>query len=186
MPTTSERDITDSELLQRYYHDGDNRWLGILLPRYTTMLLGVCMKYLKNEEDARDCVQQVFEKVLSELNRHQVQYFKSWVYMVAKNHCLMRLRKEKNIPVEITENLLQTEQSATDIKPHQEKEKLLTSLEQALSELNEEQRKCVHLFYLEKKTYAEVAEITGYTMLQVKSHLQNGKRKLKIAMGISV
>lgn len=150
------------------------------------MLLGVCMKYLKNEEDAKDCVQQVFLKVISELPKYKVEYFKSWIYMIAKNHCLMKLRGEKNYTLEISENLLQTEEVLEEKKNHLEKEQLLVTLEEALTELNEEQRICVQLFYLEKKSYTEIADITGYTMLQVKSHLQNGKRKLKIAMGVQV
>lgn len=186
MLTEKDNDITDSELLKRYYSDRDNRWLGILLPRYTVMLLGVCMKYLKNEEDAKDCVQQVFLKVISELPKYKVEYFKSWIYMIAKNHCLMKLRGDKNFSVEITDNLLNTEESGDERTKHLEKEEALITLEEALKDLNEEQRKCVHLFYLEKKTYAEVAEITGFTLLQVKSHLQNGKRKLKIALGVPV
>ena len=144
------------------------------------------MKYLKNEEDAKDCVQQVFLKVISELPKYKVEYFKSWIYMIAKNHCLMKLRGEKNYTLEITENLLQTEEVLEEKKNHLEKEHLLVTLEEALKELNEEQRICVQLFYLEKKSYTEIADITGYTMLQVKSHLQNGKRKLKIAMGVQV
>ncbi len=186
MLTEKDNDITDSELLKRFYSDQSNSWLGILLPRYTVMLLGVCMKYLKNEEDAKDCVQQVFLKVISELPKYKVEYFKSWIYMIAKNHCLMKLRGEKNYTLEITENLLQTEEVLEEKKNHLEKEQLLVTLEEALTELNEEQRICVQLFYLEKKSYTEIADITGYTMLQVKSHLQNGKRKLKIAMGVQV
>lgn len=186
MLTEKENDITDSELLKRFYSDQDNRWLGILLPRYTVMLLGVCMKYLKNEEDAKDCVQQVFLKVISELPKYKVEYFKSWIYMITKNHCLMKLRGEKNYSLEITENLLQTEETVEEKIKHLEKEELLVTLEEALKELNEEQRICVQLFYLEKKSYSEIADLTGYTMLQVKSHLQNGKRKLKIAMGVHV
>lgn len=85
-------DISDTEILQRYYNENDNEWLGILLQRYTMLLLGVCMKYLKNEEDAKDSVQQVFLKVINDLPKYKVEYFKSWLYMVAKNHCLMRLR----------------------------------------------------------------------------------------------
>ena len=84
--------ISDNELLQRFYADHDNEWLGILLQRYTMLLLGVCMKYLKNEEEAKDAVQQVFLKAINELHKYKVEYFKSWIYMVAKNHCLMKLR----------------------------------------------------------------------------------------------
>ena len=83
----------DQELLQRFYADGNNQWLGQLLQRYTLMLLGVCMKYLKNEEEAKDAVQQIFEKAIHELGKYKVDYFKSWIYMVAKNYCLMQLGK---------------------------------------------------------------------------------------------
>src|ERR1043165_3246764 len=84
--------ISDQELLELFYKDHNNEWLGILLQRYTLLLLGVCMKYLKNEEEAKDSVQQVFLKVLTEVSRYRIEYFKSWLYMVAKNHCLMKLR----------------------------------------------------------------------------------------------
>ncbi len=84
--------ISDTELLDHYYEDKNQEWMGILLERYTLLLLGVCMKYLKNEEEAKDCVQQIFLKVLTEVTKYKIDYFKSWLYMVAKNHCLMKLR----------------------------------------------------------------------------------------------
>ena len=183
--STSENDITDAELLNNFYNDHDNKWLGILLPRYTLLLLGVSMKYLKNEEDAKDAVQQVFLKVINELSKYKVDYFKSWIFMVARNHCLMKLRGSKTSSVEINENVLSATDSDEGIAIHLEKEKLLTDMEEAMKELSTEQQQCVTLFYLQKKSYAEVAEMTGYTMLQVKSHLQNGKRNLKMLMGIS-
>ena len=83
------KDKDDKELMELFYKDGDNEWLGILLQRYTMLLFGVCMKYLKNEEEAKDSVQQIFLKVIDELKKYKVEYFKSWLYMVAKNHCLM-------------------------------------------------------------------------------------------------
>ena len=81
--------MTDQEILENYYTRHDNEWLGVLLERYTLLLLGVCMKYLKNEEEAKDSVQQIYLKVIQELQKYKVEYFKSWLYMVAKNHCLM-------------------------------------------------------------------------------------------------
>ena len=89
--------ITDQELLEAFYENGNTRLLGVLLQRYTLLLLGVCMKYLKNEEAAKDAVQQIFLKVIAELKRYKVKYFKSWLYMIAKNHCLMQLRNKNNI-----------------------------------------------------------------------------------------
>ncbi len=172
--------ITDAELLQNFYKDHDNKWLGVLLPRYTLLLLGVCMKYLKNEEDARDCVQQIFLKVINELRKYKVEYFKSWIYMIARNHCLMKLRDHKNSTVALNEQVAGSVATETDKKKHIEKDILLQKMEAAVNKLNPEQKQCVKLFYLEKKTYSEVAEVTGFTMMQVKSYLQNGKRNLKL------
>lgn len=173
--------ITDQELLERFYADHNNEWLGILLERYTLLLLGVCMKYLKNEDDAKDSVQQIFLKVIQELHKYKVEYFKSWIYMVAKNHCLMKLRdRNGKIAAELHDNLAASPQEETDRQSLQQSDLALDVMEEALKELNPEQQQCVTLFYLQKKSYQEVSEQTGYSMLQVKSYIQNGKRNLKI------
>jgi RNA polymerase sigma factor (sigma-70 family) len=174
--------IDDTELLQRFYADKDNEWLGILLQRYTMLLLGVCMKYLKNEEEAKDAVQQVFLKAINELHKYKVDYFKSWVYMVAKNHCLMKLRDKGKYTAEINEQLMATPDETVDKNNYIEKDKSLTAMAQALTQLNKEQQLCVTLFYLEKKSYHEITEQTNFSLLQVKSHIQNGKRNLKLLM----
>lgn len=170
--------ISDQELLQKFYSDRDNQWLGIVLQRYTLLLLGVCMKYLKNEEEAKDAVQQIFLKAITELGKYKVDYLKSWLYTVARNHCLMMLRdKHIFIPVEEDTPLSSPE---TDRTEPADKEITLTLLETSLEELNPEQKTCVTLFYLQKKSYQEIVHHTGYSLLQVKSHIQNGKRNLKI------
>ena len=173
--------ITDQQLLEKFYSDHDNEWLGIILQRYTLLLLGVCMKYLKNEEEAKDSVQQIFLKVIQELHKYKVEYFKSWLYMVAKNHCLMKLRdRQGKIPVELTERLTATPGEESDRTALIQNDQTLNLMEDSLKELNPEQQQCVTLFYLQKKSYQEIADITGYSMLQVKSYIQNGKRNLKI------
>lgn len=170
--------ISDQELLQKFYSDRDNQWLGIALQRYTLLLLGVCMKYLKNEEEAKDAVQQIFLKAITELGKYKVDYLKSWLYTVARNHCLMKLR-DKNIfiPVEDDTPITSPETDRIELA---NKEITLTLLETSLEELNPEQKTCVTLFYLQKKSYQEIVNHTGYSLLQVKSHIQNGKRNLKI------
>jgi RNA polymerase sigma factor (sigma-70 family) len=174
-------DITDQELLQHFYRDHDNEWLGILLQRYTLLLLGVCMKYLKNEEEAKDSVQQVFLKAITELHKYKVDFFKSWIYMVAKNHCLMKLRgRQGKIPVEINEKMLAVTETEPTKQALLQNDVTLDAMELALKELNTEQQVCVTLFYLQKKSYTDISDETGYTMMQVKSHIQNGKRNLKI------
>ena len=174
--------IDDQQLLLNFYEDKNNEWLGILLNRYTLLLLGVCMKYLKNEEEAKDSVQQVFLKTLTELPKYKVEYFKSWVYMVAKNHCLMMLRNKNRLPVEINEQLHATADERADTNKLLENDLLVTNMEQALSQLNKEQQQCVTLFYLHKKSYLEIVADTSFSLLQVNSHIQNGKRNLKIML----
>lgn len=172
--------IEDKELLDKFYSDGNNRWLGILLQRYTMLLLGVCMKYLKDEEEAKDAVQQIFLKVITELPKYKVDYFKSWLYMIAKNLCLMKIRERQGrIPVELTDKL-STGVETSDKSELLEKDKTLLSIEEGLLELNEEQKQCVILFYLQKKSYQEITDITGFNLSQVKSYIQNGKRNLKL------
>lgn len=174
---------TDQELLERFYTTRDNKWLGELLQRYTLLLLGVCMKYLKNEDEAKDAVQQIFLKSITELHKYRVEYFKSWLYMVAKNHCLMKLRdRQGRYPAEIKEQMLVVTDEAASKNVHVEKDRTLELMTESLEELNREQKQCVTLFYLEKKSYQEISSQTGFTLMQVKSYIQNGKRNLKLLL----
>lgn len=178
MKEKEQQHITDQQLLEQFYDNGNMRLLGILLQRYTLLLLGVCMKYLKNEEAAKDAVQQIFLKVISALKRYKVQYFKSWVFMIAKNYCLMQLRnKTYNVQVDAQENVVVEETPALD---YSEKETLLSAIEICMQALNKDQQTCIQLFYLEKKNYNQISAQTGYTLMQVKSYIQNGKRNLKL------
>ncbi len=182
MNKTQYQHTTDTELLNQFYADHDNEWLGILLERYTMLLLGVSMKYLKNEEEAKDAVQQVFLKAINELHKYKVEYFKSWIYMIAKNHCLMKLRDKGKYSVEINERVMAAPAEAAEKNAYIEKDKKLDNLAAALLQLNAEQQLCVTLFYLEKKSYQQITEQTQFDLMQVKSHIQNGKRNLKILM----
>ena len=171
--------ISEQELLRRFYQDRDKEWLGILLQRYTLLLLGVCMKYLKNEEAARDAVQQIFLKAITELEKYEVEFIKSWLYMIAKNHCLMQFRDKNRQMVELSEQMVEVEDQE-DALSIREKDQLLDWMHESIKNLNPEQQQCVTLFYLEKRSYQEVSELTGYSILQVKSSIQNGKRNLRL------
>ena len=145
------------------------------------LLLGVCMKYLKDEDEAKDSVQQIFLKVIQELQKYKVDYFKSWLYMVAKNHCLMKLRDRNGKQItEISDRLPIAPGEETDKAAQAKTDYTIELMQDALKELNAEQQQCVTLFYLEKKSYQQVSEETGYNLLQVKSYIQNGKRNLKL------
>lgn len=174
--------LSDQELLQQYKAGGNNLYLGILLERYSLLLFGVCMKYLKNEEEAKDAVQQVYTKAITELQKYNVEYVKSWLYMIARNYCLMQLRNKHNtIPAEWAENEITVDTDPVLSQQISADNRLLLELTgEGLSQLPEPQQKCLTLFYLSKQSYQQIAVNTGYNMMQVKSHIQNGKRNIKL------
>jgi RNA polymerase sigma factor (sigma-70 family) len=171
--------LTDQEILKHFYSDHNNEWLGSLLERYTLLLYGVSMKYLRNPEEAKDAVQQIFLKAITELHKYEVSYFSSWLYMIAKNHCLMMLRNQRHgISVDLVAEPFFEKEDPDPLK----NESLLKDLEDALKHLNREQKTCIRMFYLEKKSYQEIAKETGFSLLQVKSYIQNGKRNLRLLL----
>ena len=178
--------LSDEELVRMYKDTDDNNCVGHLYKRYTHLVFGVCMKYLKDEDESKDAVMQIFEKLLIELKRHEIGFFKGWLHSVTKFHCLMLLRAGKKeihgLDPAIMEIQGSMHPSSAPEEEVLEKERKLQLLEEAIAELDEAQQRCIRLFYLEEKSYQEVAEISGYNMNQVKSYIQNGKRNLKILM----
>lgn len=152
-------------------------WLGHLLQRYTTLLLGVAMKYLKDKALAEDAVQQVFLKVLTHMPQEEILNFKGWLYILMRNHCLQQLRDKTHITDETALAFVSATETDTDEIRWQEH--TLTQMDEAIQELNEEQKQVIVLFYLKKCSYEQIIEQTGYTFMQVKSYVQNGKRNLK-------
>ncbi|MBX6379793.1 MAG: sigma-70 family RNA polymerase sigma factor [Thermoflavifilum aggregans] len=145
--------------------------------------MGMCLKYLKNLEDARDATQQIFLKVMREADHTPIRYFKGWLYQVTKNYCLMQLRsKQAQDRLSEPEDENQPVVMPEDEEYVQMKNVQLELLEEALQQLNTPQQTCIRLFYLEKHSYQEIAEMTGYTLMQVKSYIQNGKRNLRIML----
>jgi RNA polymerase sigma factor (sigma-70 family) len=175
---------SDATLLDLYKKDKDTKWIGYLFERYTLLVFGVCMKYLKQVNDAKDATQQVFEKAFGEVNKYEVTYFKSWIYSIARNHCLMQLRS-KGHQIVFMESLPEDlEGNSTTMEPFDSKENHLNekveNLSAAIQHLNQEQKLCIDLFYLQKLSYREIEEKTGFSFQQVKSYIQNGKRNLRI------
>ncbi|MBB2151023.1 RNA polymerase sigma factor [Pedobacter gandavensis] len=172
----------DAALIARYKISGDLGALGQLYNKYMHLVFGVCLNYLKDEEQSKDAVMQIFEELVVKLKIHEVQNFKSWLHVLSRNYCLMAIRKNsKHTTVSMDETFVEnTEFVHLDIDDT--KEEQLTVMERCIEKLPEEQRISVQLFYLEEKCYKEVADLTGYDMLKVKSYIQNGKRNLKICI----
>jgi RNA polymerase sigma factor (sigma-70 family) len=176
------KNLSDEELVNTFCIQKNTKALGILFERYAHLVYGVGMKYFKNPEQAKDATSQVFEKLLTDLHRHDVQIFKAWLYRVAQNHCLMQLRSNKHLTKSVDEFQENSVEYEDTLHPVLEKEIKLNHLEEAMQELNQDQKQCIDLFYLQKKSYTEIMKETGFSFMQVKSFIQNGKRNLKTKM----
>ena len=173
---------TDIDLIQLYKESGDLAHLGVLYSRYTSLVYGVCLNYLKDRDDAKDAVMQVFEKLIETLLNHQVENFKSWLYVIARNHCLMQLRARKGKRMEEFSPQLMENEFLLHLEEEPDMEQNLTKLERCIGELVTDQQQCVRLFYLQEKCYKDITSLTGLDLNKVKSYIQNGKRNLKICM----
>lgn len=179
--------FSDNELIAEYKNTKNNVFVGILYKRYSHLVLGLSLKYLKDEDEAKDAVMQVFEKLLTDLLKFNIDYFKSWLYTFSKNHCLMIIRTKqsklkKEIDMQIHADYFMETESTLHPNKEVEKELQYNSLEKAIDELSADQKKCIELFYLKEKSYNEIVELTGYSINEVKSFIQNGKRNLKIKL----
>lgn len=180
-------DLTDHELILKYRQTSDPEIIAELFQRYTHLVYGVCLKYLDDKDEAKDAVMEIFEGLLEDILRHEIHNFKSWLHSVTRNHCLMKLRKTKPIRMDM-EALDENNDEVfvefpLDLHLEDElEEHTLKEMGSAMVTLKEPQRRCLELVYLEDKSYVEVCEITGYSINEVKSHVQNGKRNLKIRL----
>jgi RNA polymerase sigma factor (sigma-70 family) len=172
----------DASLVNAFKKSGDLAIAGELYGRYMDLVYGVCLKYLKQPEDAQDSTINIFEEVSAKLLKHEVDNFKGWLYTLAKNHCLMRLRSgKKHKIVEFDLSLVQSEEDG-HLNGIMEKEESFKAMSGCLEELDTDQKTAIELFYLQGKCYNEIAAHTGMDWKKVRSSIQNGKRNLKICM----
>ena len=189
------RPTADADYVLDYKATGNLDVLGELYERHIDLVYAVCFKYLRDEAESKDAVMQLFEQLIVDLRRHEVTNFKSWLHSVARNYCLMHLRKQRVRVGDGDTDLLDDERPTYEslavwpdaARPDGDEtaldlERYLTRLPTALEELPQPQRVCIDLFYLQQKSYAEVADLTGYELKQVKSYLQNGRRNLKLIL----
>ena len=178
----SASDAPDDEMVNRFKSTGDLKLLSDLYQRYMDLVYGVCLKYLKNEENAKDAVLTIYEELIVKLKKYPVTHFKAWLYQLAKNHCLMIIRSDKKFAkTQIDISLMQSE-DPVHLNGVMEKEENLNQMHWCLQQLVPEQKTTVELFYMQGKCYNEITVITGIEWNKVRSFIQNGKRNLKLCM----
>jgi RNA polymerase sigma-70 factor (ECF subfamily) len=168
-------------LLEAYKKKGDEEIVGEFFNRYVHLIYAVCFKYMENEEGTSDMVMEIFESLGEKIKKHDIHNFKSWLYTVSRNACLMRLRKtKKEVSLEQTEFYrLKIVENEPNLNPDFEPDKKEQYLQNFLTRLKEDQRVCIELMYYKNMSYKDISSVTGYTLKQVKSYIQNGKRNLK-------
>lgn len=178
--------MTDDELIEKFCASGDLEVLGVLYERYMHLVYGVCVKYLKDRDEAKDAVMQIFEKLIREIPKQKIDSFRSWLHVVTKNYCLMHIRAEKSAGERQAEwindpsNFM--EYSYIPHPVDDEERENDKDLEDCIGRLSEEQKDCIRKFYYDNKCYREIAEELSLDEKKVKSHLQNGKRNLKLCL----
>lgn len=178
--TIKPDEADDEGSLSDYRKSGDLAVLGKLYEKYVSLVYGVCLKYLKDEEQAKDAVMGIFEELVTKAMKHDIKQFRAWLYVLARNYCLMQLRAGKKMVTVDYEDVVENDL----ILHHDSKysEEYLKIMERCMEKLPVKQKESVNLFYLQEKCYKEIADATGYTLNDVKSYIQNGKRNLKICI----
>ncbi|HAN38338.1 MAG TPA: RNA polymerase subunit sigma-70 [Chitinophagaceae bacterium] len=175
---------TDSDryLLEQYQLTHNQQWLAKLYLKYYSLVFGTCLKYLEDTDAAKDAVMNIYQELVLKVPQHQIEHFSGWLHTVARNHCLMALRKQKRTPTVSFDASFMQNESFEHLDVALEKEQQLTALENCIEQLQAQQQQAIRLFYLEQKNYHEVAELTGFEWAKVRSLIQNGRRNLKICL----
>lgn len=180
--------LSDEELVSKFSKTKRQTYFEELYRRYIHLAYGVCLKMLKNDNDSRDVVSEVFKILFIKLPTANVKSFKSYLYAVSRNECIARLRQQKSESKKLAD-WQHTEIPTDDFVENNELLALIDGepslddeVRKAVEQLGDEQQDCIRLFFYEDKSYKEIALQTGYSEKQVKSYLQNGKRNLRIML----
>ena len=159
---------------------GDTRWFALLADRYKDFVFTLTLNMLRNREEAEEAAQDTFLKAYRHLSRYRAEAkFSTWLYRIAYNECVSRLRKRNTSPALVREfdekRLAGTE---SDTPEWHEQEKRFGQLHGAIRELPETDRALVMLFYFEKLSVEEIAGVTRLSVSNVKTRLFRARKKL--------
>ena len=180
---------SDEELLKHYKKSGNKELFADLFKKHVSVVYGTCLFYLQDKDEAQDATMQLFEKLLLDINNREIDNFKGWLSFVIRNHCISIIRKNKSqnkniksyYEFEYEDANYETEEKINAVSD----DVMLENMKLCLPKLKESQRVCVELFYLNNKSYQDIANQTGFTLNEIKSYIQNGKRNLKLLLDAS-
>lgn len=176
--------VNDEDLLLQYKQSGDKDLFADLFKKHVTTVYGTCLFYLQDKDEAQDATMVLFEKLMLDISTREINNFKAWLSFVVRNHCISLIRKNKTTSknkksyyeFEMEETSYEAEEKIQSVSD----DALLQEMKNCLPRLKDKQRICVERFYLQNKSYQDIADETGYSLNEIKSHIQNGKRNLKL------
>lgn len=176
--------VSDEDLLLKYKQSGDKDLFADLFKKHVTTVYGTCLFYLQDKDEAQDATMVLFEKLMLDISSREINNFKAWLSFVVRNYCISLIRKSKTASknrksyyeFEMEETSYEAEEKIQRVSD----DVLLQEMKNCLPRLKDKQRICVERFYLQNKSYQDIADETGYSLNEIKSHIQNGKRNLKL------
>jgi len=182
--TAPDTEVSDKDLLARFQSSGGAEDLLPLYERHAELIYALCLRYLGSPQRAEDAGMEIWAVLMDKLPKHEINNFRSWLQTTVRNHCLMQLRREKKDPLQQADGAFMQCDRLLHLKDEPDHQNEDTRpLYHCINQLKEEQRRCVRLFYLrEGESYQSIAGEMNLSVGAVRSHLQNGRRNLKICL----
>lgn len=172
----------DEFWIRAYFQSGDSEYWGRIFEKYKKRIFLRCLTLLQDNEDASDLTSETFIKAHENIQKYDMKRpFFPWLQQIATNLCIDLLRRKTIIQFTQTDEKIEFH-SAEDVTKKVENRELGDTILKALKSLKNHQKRCFCLFYIHRKSYKEIAELTGYSYNDVRSYIQNGKRKFKLVM----
>jgi RNA polymerase sigma-70 factor (ECF subfamily) len=171
-PVTAPDDIADVALVERFQASGEMKCIEELWQKYAREVYQRCLRFLRNGTAAEDVVVDIFVKVMRSLRKqYRPDHFKGWLFTITKHECInYRQRAAERLRGGDTDDqVLAVSDDPT----------LALDISGILDQLSAPQRIALKYFCGHGYSYEEIAELEGWSVNDVKSHVQNGRRMFK-------
>jgi len=156
---------------------GNGEAFGTLVVRYERAVYHLCLRTMRNREEARDATQEAFFKAFRALGTFRPgAKFSTWIFSIAYHACCDRLAKAKRFS---DAELPDKADSAPGPALLAERGDEARALRRAIDELPERYRTVITLYHLQGRQYEEIAKVLGLPMGTVKTHLFRAKELLR-------
>jgi RNA polymerase sigma-70 factor (ECF subfamily) len=180
--------VSDAEFVEKA-RAGDHQAFRVLVERYQGRAYGLALRVLRNEDAARDAVQDGFLKAYGSLDRFEGRSsFYTWLYRIVMNQCLDRKRRDRSDREvewndEVATGLEQDgAMAATAPDVAAERGELRELLGRAIADLPEDARRTIQLREIDGLSYKEIAAALGIPKGTVMSRLHYARRSLQEAL----